>query len=58
MAESIRLVMVEEAGKIYRDSVKEMSRLFGDRDRQDRYVDNLLEHLQSHRRFKKETETP
>ncbi|GFY94095.1 UDP-Glycosyltransferase superfamily protein [Actinidia rufa] len=54
VAESIRLVMVEEAGKIYRNSVKDMSRLFGDRDRQDKYVDNLLGHLHSHSRLKNE----
>ncbi|XP_057500106.1 UDP-glycosyltransferase 91A1-like [Actinidia eriantha] len=54
VAESIRLVMVEAAGKIYRNSVKDMSRLFGDRDRQDKYVDSLLGHLQSHTRLKKE----
>ncbi|CAH2049946.1 unnamed protein product [Thlaspi arvense] len=49
VAESLRLVMVEEGGQPYRDKVKEMSRLFGDRDRQDRYVDNLLANLQNPR---------
>ncbi|CAI0403844.1 unnamed protein product [Linum tenue] len=45
VAESLRVVMVSEEGKIYRDRAKEMSGLFGDRGRQSRYVDNLLAHL-------------
>ncbi|XP_057492453.1 UDP-glycosyltransferase 91A1-like [Actinidia eriantha] len=49
VAESLRLVMVEEGGKIYRDRVKEMSGLFGDRDMQDKYVDNFLDYLMTHR---------
>ncbi|KAK2977860.1 hypothetical protein RJ640_003911 [Escallonia rubra] len=48
VAESLRLVMVEEEGKIYRDMVKEMSGLFGDKTRQDRYVDNLLSRLDNY----------
>ncbi|KAK9271088.1 hypothetical protein L1049_026677 [Liquidambar formosana] len=49
VAQSLRLVMVEEEGKIYRDKAKEMRGLFGDRDRQDRYVDNLLLYLSTHK---------
>ncbi|XP_057491997.1 UDP-glycosyltransferase 91A1-like [Actinidia eriantha] len=49
VAESLRLVMVEEGGKIYRDRVKEMSGLFGDMDMQDKYVDNFLDYLMTHR---------
>nr|XP_048334418.1 UDP-glycosyltransferase 91A1-like [Ziziphus jujuba var. spinosa] len=48
VAESLRLVMVEENGKTYRDRVKEMSGLFGDMDRQDRYLDAFLDHLKCH----------
>ncbi|KAJ4825329.1 hypothetical protein Tsubulata_002663 [Turnera subulata] len=48
VAESLRMVIVEAEGKLYRDKAREMSSLFGDRDRQDRYVDNLLGYLQSH----------
>ncbi|KAI8540891.1 hypothetical protein RHMOL_Rhmol08G0020500 [Rhododendron molle] len=55
VAESLRLVMVEEGGEIYRNKVKEMSGLFGDRDRQDRYVDNLLGFLRSHKRIREST---
>ncbi|KAL5063339.1 hypothetical protein RYX36_025076 [Vicia faba] len=45
VANSIRLVMVEEEGKIYRENIKEMKDLFVNTERQDRYVDNLLNHL-------------
>ncbi|KAM7523824.1 hypothetical protein LguiA_013726 [Lonicera macranthoides] len=53
VAKSLRLVMVEEGGKVYKDKVKEVSGLFGDRDRQDNYVDNLLGHLSCNRKAKK-----
>ncbi|KAM7529302.1 hypothetical protein LguiB_032712 [Lonicera macranthoides] len=36
VAKSLRLVMVEEGGKVYKDKVKEVRVLFGDRDRQDK----------------------
>ncbi|KAF3439190.1 hypothetical protein FNV43_RR17465 [Rhamnella rubrinervis] len=49
VADSLKLVVVEEEGKSYRDKAKEMSRLFGDKDRQTKYVDNFLAHLVSHR---------
>ncbi|CAL1377470.1 unnamed protein product [Linum trigynum] len=45
VAKSLRVVMVSEEGKVYRDKAKEMSGLFGDRGRQSRYVDNVLAHL-------------
>ncbi|KAJ6863625.1 hypothetical protein NC652_040234 [Populus alba x Populus x berolinensis] len=38
VAESLRLVMEKEEGKIYRDKVKEMKPLFADKDRQDKLV--------------------
>ncbi|KAF2285304.1 hypothetical protein GH714_042346 [Hevea brasiliensis] len=50
VAESLRLVMVKEEGKIYREKAKEMKSLFGDREKQDKYVDNFLGYLQSHGR--------
>ncbi|GLU13341.1 hypothetical protein SLE2022_299790 [Rubroshorea leprosula] len=50
VAESLRLVMVEEEGKIYRDKAKEMKGLFGDRDLQDSYVDNFLSFLNTHKK--------
>ncbi|KAJ4714569.1 UDP-glycosyltransferase [Melia azedarach] len=49
VAESLKLVLVEEDGEIYRNKAKEMKGLFGDRDRQDLYVNNFLEYLETHR---------
>uniref|UniRef100_A0A7N0T1B5 Uncharacterized protein n=2 Tax=Kalanchoe fedtschenkoi TaxID=63787 RepID=A0A7N0T1B5_KALFE len=47
VAQSVRLVVVEEEGRVYREKAKEMSRLFGDRVLQDSYTDNLLALLAS-----------
>lgn len=52
VAESLRLVMVDEEGKIYREKAKEMGRLFGDRDLQGKYIDNFLDYLKFQRRSK------
>ncbi|XP_019183026.1 PREDICTED: UDP-glycosyltransferase 91A1-like [Ipomoea nil] len=49
VANSVRLVVAEEDGRIYRDKIKEMKGLFCDKDRQDAYVERLLCHLRSHR---------
>ncbi|KAA8546694.1 hypothetical protein F0562_003075 [Nyssa sinensis] len=54
VAESVRLVMVEEEGKTYRDNAKEMKAVFGDKDRQDRYIESFIEYLENHRRLKKD----
>ncbi|KAM4124599.1 hypothetical protein ACJW30_01G246300 [Castanea mollissima] len=48
VAKSLRLVIVEEEGKIYRDKAKEMKALFGDRTSQDRYLNSFLDYLISH----------
>ncbi|KAJ6758927.1 UDP-GLYCOSYLTRANSFERASE 91A1-LIKE [Salix koriyanagi] len=53
VAESLRLVMEMEEGKVYRDKAKEMRPLFADKDQQDKYVEKLLDHLRSHGRIKK-----
>ncbi|KAJ6673152.1 GLYCOSYLTRANSFERASE [Salix viminalis] len=53
VAESLRLVMEMEEGKVYRDKAKEMRPLFADKDQQDKYVEKLLDHLKSHGRIKK-----
>ncbi|XP_058772108.1 UDP-glycosyltransferase 91A1-like [Vicia villosa] len=45
VADSVRLVMVEEEGEVYRENIKEMKDLFVNARRQDRYVDDLLKHL-------------
>lgn len=51
VASAVRLVMVEEGGKVYRDKVIEMKGVFGDHDKQDNYADSLLSYLQSHKRL-------
>ena len=42
---SIRLVMLDEEGRIYRENIKEVKDFFVNIERQDRYIDNLLDHL-------------
>ncbi|KAK6923264.1 UDP-glucuronosyl/UDP-glucosyltransferase [Dillenia turbinata] len=42
VAESLRLVVVEEGGKIYRDKAREMKEFFGNLKLQDQYVDDLI----------------
>ncbi|XP_010419269.1 PREDICTED: UDP-glycosyltransferase 91A1-like [Camelina sativa] len=49
VAKSLKLVMEEEEGKVYRENVKDMKGVFGDMDRQDRYVDSFLDYLVAHR---------
>ena len=52
MAESVNLVMLDEEGKIYRDNVKDMQAILCDMDKQNGYVDNLLNYLQNHKFMK------
>lgn len=52
VADSLRLVVAAEDGRIYRDKIKEMKGLFCDKDRQDGYVERLLCHLHRHRKAK------
>ncbi|XP_050203630.1 UDP-glycosyltransferase 91A1-like [Mercurialis annua] len=52
VAESLKLVIVKDEGKIYRDKAKEMRILFGDRGRQDIYVNNLLDYLKTNKQAK------
>ncbi|KAL1193382.1 UDP-glycosyltransferase 91A1 [Cardamine amara subsp. amara] len=49
VAKSLKLVMEEDEGKVYRENVKDMKGVFGDMDRQDRYVDSFLDYLVAHR---------
>ncbi|KAK7852682.1 udp-glycosyltransferase 91a1 [Quercus suber] len=51
VAKSLRLVIVEEEGKMYRDKAKEMKGLFGDKKSQDKYLDSFLDYLKTHRRL-------
>ncbi|XP_057976411.1 putative UDP-rhamnose:rhamnosyltransferase 1 [Malania oleifera] len=50
VAESLRLVMVEEEGRIYRERAMEWGKIFGDKDLHDRYIDEFVECLQNPRR--------
>ncbi|MED6131835.1 hypothetical protein PIB30_013565 [Stylosanthes scabra] len=47
VAASVRLVMVEDEGRVYRENIKKMKDLFVNKERQERYVDELLSHLRS-----------
>ncbi|KAL2498973.1 UDP-glycosyltransferase 91A1 [Abeliophyllum distichum] len=53
VAYSLRLVMVEEGGKVYREKVKEMREILSYEDKQDGYTERFLDYLQNHRRAKK-----
>ncbi|KAL6227627.1 hypothetical protein ACLB2K_001584 [Fragaria x ananassa] len=52
VAESLRMVIEKEEGRVYRDKAKELKPLFGDRERQNVYVDKFLEYLTIHKRFR------
>lgn len=54
VAQTLSLVMVEEEGRIYREKAKELSKLFGDKDLQQRYINDFVEYLQNHRRNRKD----
>ncbi|KDP29787.1 hypothetical protein JCGZ_18722 [Jatropha curcas] len=49
VADSVRLIMVDEEGKLYRENAKEMSKLFADKELQDRYINKFVEFLQTQR---------
>lgn len=48
VAESLRLVMVEEEGRIYRERTKELSGIFGDKELHNRYMDTSIKYLENH----------
>lgn len=50
VADALRLVMVEEEGKFYREKVKEMKGLLCDQAKQDQYIDKLLDFLQNYKK--------
>ncbi|XP_028754566.1 UDP-glycosyltransferase 91A1-like [Neltuma alba] len=54
VAESLRLVMVKEEGRIYREKIREMKDSFVNRERQEEYVDDLIKHLRNYRNAKLE----
>ena len=45
VADSLSLVMTREEGKIYRDKAKEMMRIFGGKEMQQKSLDELLDFL-------------
>ncbi|WVZ25787.1 hypothetical protein V8G54_004331 [Vigna mungo] len=51
VADSLKLVVVEEEGKIYRERIKEMKDLFINGERQYRYIDNLIHNLKCFTKF-------
>ncbi|XP_062144910.1 putative UDP-rhamnose:rhamnosyltransferase 1 [Alnus glutinosa] len=50
VAKTLRLVIKDVEGRIYRDNAKEMANIFGDMDLQSRYTDKFVEFLQNHSR--------
>jgi hypothetical protein len=48
VAQTLRLVVKDEEGKIYRDKAKEMITLFGDKDLHSKYIDKFVDFLENH----------
>ncbi|XP_059437844.1 putative UDP-rhamnose:rhamnosyltransferase 1 [Corylus avellana] len=55
VALTLRLVMKDEEGKIYRDKAKEMSTAMGGKELQSKYIDKFVEFLWSHSHVDKST---
>ncbi|KAJ8543989.1 hypothetical protein K7X08_025607 [Anisodus acutangulus] len=51
VANSLKLIMVENDGKIIREKAKEMISIFGNKNLHDKYIENLIEFLEDHRRM-------
>ncbi|XP_059453952.1 putative UDP-rhamnose:rhamnosyltransferase 1 [Corylus avellana] len=52
VAETLRLVVKDVEGKIYRDNAKEMATIFGDMNLQSTYIDKFVELLENRRRVR------
>ncbi|KAH0745253.1 hypothetical protein KY285_006910 [Solanum tuberosum] len=52
VANSVKLVMVGNDGKIIREKAKEMSSIFDNKELQDKYIENLIKFLENHRKGK------
>ncbi|KAK9093514.1 hypothetical protein Syun_028425 [Stephania yunnanensis] len=52
VAESLKMVMVEEEGEHLRSNAREIKQIFGDRDLHDGYIDNLIHYLKNHTKLK------
>ncbi|KAI3747564.1 hypothetical protein L6452_10059 [Arctium lappa] len=50
VAKSVRLVVVEDEGKMYKRNAMELSRIFGDKKLQKRYTDDFVQYLEKQRR--------
>ncbi|XP_038882984.1 UDP-glycosyltransferase 91A1-like [Benincasa hispida] len=48
VAESLKLVVVEEEGKIYRERIREMKHLFVNKEKDDELIDQFLGYLKAH----------
>jgi hypothetical protein len=49
VAQTLKLVMKDEEGKIYRDKAKEMATIIGDKNLQSKYIDKFVHFLRNHR---------
>ncbi|XP_024989592.1 UDP-glycosyltransferase 91D1-like [Cynara cardunculus var. scolymus] len=49
VAKSVRLVVVEDKGKMYKEKSMELSRIFGNTKLQKKYTDDFVEYLEKHR---------
>ncbi|WMV53261.1 hypothetical protein MTR67_046646 [Solanum verrucosum] len=52
VANSVKLVMVGNDGKLIREKAKEMRAIFGNKELHDRYIENLIKFLENHRKVK------
>ncbi|KAL2553930.1 UDP-glycosyltransferase 91A1 [Forsythia ovata] len=48
VSDSVKLLMVENEGKKFRDKAKEISAIFGDRELHGGYIDNFINFLENH----------
>ncbi|CAL5192265.1 unnamed protein product [Lathyrus oleraceus] len=48
VAKALRLVMVEEEGKIYRSKAEEMSKIVGDKELHQKYIDDFVDYVELH----------
>ncbi|KAF9603461.1 hypothetical protein IFM89_036264 [Coptis chinensis] len=49
VAKTLRLIMVDEEGEIFRSNAKEMRGIFGNKDLHDRYIDNFVQYLHDYK---------
>lgn len=48
VAESLKKVMVEDEGKAYNEKAKELSKIFGDKERHQQYLDNFVKYFEQY----------